>query len=204
MDWKESELENDDLKNYKAKAEFYVRQHQDEAAIAKLKGNIPLTSEDVAALERILWSEVGSRQDYESVTISTPSLLAMYFAMFPPPRLPVTHPHGRKAGKIEQTAQAILGARALYPDTSLAGLYDEAAMPPELRKAHQQNGNAVMQAYGFSVRDMTESRYVAELIKMYQRITESRKRCNNALISKCPIQRKRRGEGIGGQMERQS
>ncbi len=66
MDWKASELENDDLKNYKAKAEFYVRQHQDEAAIAKLKGNIPLTAEDVAALERILWSEVGSRQDYEA------------------------------------------------------------------------------------------------------------------------------------------
>lgn len=66
MDWKKSELENDDLKNYKAKAEFYVRQHQDEASIAKLKGNIPLTPEDVAALERILWSEVGSRKDYEA------------------------------------------------------------------------------------------------------------------------------------------
>jgi len=66
IDWKESELENDDLKNYKAKAEFYVRQHQDEAVIAKLKGNIPLTPEDVTALERILWSEVGSRQDYEA------------------------------------------------------------------------------------------------------------------------------------------
>ncbi len=66
IDWKASELENDDLKNYKAKAEFYVREHQDEAAIAKLKGNVPLTPEDVAALERILWSEVGSRQDYEA------------------------------------------------------------------------------------------------------------------------------------------
>ena len=66
IDWKESELENDDLKNYKAKAEFYVRQHQDEAVIAKLKGNIPLTSEDVTALERILWSEVGTRQEYEA------------------------------------------------------------------------------------------------------------------------------------------
>ena len=66
MDWKESELENDDLKNYKAKAEFYVRQHQDEEVIAKLKGNIPLTQEDVGALERILWSEVGTRQDYEA------------------------------------------------------------------------------------------------------------------------------------------
>lgn len=66
MDWKKSELENDDLKNYKAKAEFYVRQHQDEVAIVKLKGNVPLTSEDIAALERILWSEVGSQEDYEA------------------------------------------------------------------------------------------------------------------------------------------
>ena len=66
MEWRELELENDDLKNYKAKAEYYVRQHQDEAVIAKLKGNVPLTPEDVAALERILWSEVGSQQDYEA------------------------------------------------------------------------------------------------------------------------------------------
>ncbi len=66
IDWKEAELENDDLKNYKAKAEYYVRQHQDEAAIAKLKSNIPLTAEDVSSLERILWSEVGTRQDYEA------------------------------------------------------------------------------------------------------------------------------------------
>ena len=65
-DWKESELENDDLKNYKAKAEFYVRQHQDNTAIAKLRGNVPLTQEDVKALEHILWSEVGTRQDYEA------------------------------------------------------------------------------------------------------------------------------------------
>ena len=66
MEWKESELENDDLKNYKAKAEFYVRQHQDNAAIAKLKGNMPLTSEDVKELEQILWSEVGTKQEYEA------------------------------------------------------------------------------------------------------------------------------------------
>uniref|UniRef100_UPI0019596B7F DEAD/DEAH box helicase family protein n=1 Tax=Oscillibacter sp. CU971 TaxID=2780102 RepID=UPI0019596B7F len=66
IDWRESQLENDDLQNYKAKAGYYVRQHQDEAVIAKLKGNVPLTTEDVAALERILWSEVGSRQDYEA------------------------------------------------------------------------------------------------------------------------------------------
>ena len=66
MDWKESQLETDDLINYRAKAEYYVRQHQNETVIAKLKGNIPLTPEDVSALEGILWSEVGTRQDYES------------------------------------------------------------------------------------------------------------------------------------------
>ena len=66
VDWKESELENDDLKNYKAKAEFYVRQHMDDAVIAKLKGNVPLTAEDVQALEKALWSEVGTKQDYEA------------------------------------------------------------------------------------------------------------------------------------------
>lgn len=66
VDWKGSELENDDLKNYKAKAEFYVRQHANDTAIAKLRGNIPLTSGDVEALERILWSEVGTKQDYEA------------------------------------------------------------------------------------------------------------------------------------------
>ena len=64
-EWKESELENDELKNYKAKAEFYIRQHQDNIAIAKLKTNQPLTSTDVAALEEVLWREVGTKQDYE-------------------------------------------------------------------------------------------------------------------------------------------
>ena len=62
--WNESELENDDLKNYRAAAEFYIRQHQDNAAIAKLKSNVPLTSADVKELERILWSEVGTEADY--------------------------------------------------------------------------------------------------------------------------------------------
>ena len=65
-EWREAELENDDLKNYKAKAEFYVRQHQDNPAIAKLRSNIPLTDNDVKELENILWSQVGSRQDYEA------------------------------------------------------------------------------------------------------------------------------------------
>ena len=66
IEWNESELENDDLKNYKAKAEFYVRQHQDNSAITKLRSNIPLNADDVKALEEILWSEVGTKQDYEA------------------------------------------------------------------------------------------------------------------------------------------
>ncbi|MHC1722184.1 MAG: DEAD/DEAH box helicase family protein [Aminipila sp.] len=64
-EWKESELDEDELKNYKAKAEYYVRQHQDNIVIAKLKTNKPLTSDDVISLERILWSEIGTREDYE-------------------------------------------------------------------------------------------------------------------------------------------
>ena len=66
MDWNESDLENDDLKNYKAKAEYYVRQHQDNETIAKLKSNRPLTYEDIKNLEDILWSEVGTKHDYEA------------------------------------------------------------------------------------------------------------------------------------------
>ncbi|MDY5103709.1 MAG: DEAD/DEAH box helicase family protein, partial [Agathobacter sp.] len=64
-EWNDSELENDELKNYKAKAEFYVRQHQDNIAIAKLKTNQPLTEADIESLEQILWKEVGSKDDYE-------------------------------------------------------------------------------------------------------------------------------------------
>ena len=64
-EWNESELDNEDLKNYKAKAEYYIRQHQDNIAIAKLKTNQPLTSTDVKTLEQILWQEVGTKQDYE-------------------------------------------------------------------------------------------------------------------------------------------
>lgn len=74
--------------------------------------------------------------------------------------------------KIEQTAQAILDARALYSNCSLAELYNEITMPPELRKAHQANDRAVMQAYGFDVKTMTESQCVAELMKMYQELTK--------------------------------
>ena len=73
--------------------------------------------------------------------------------------------------KIEKTAQAILDARALYPDSSLADLYDDLTMPPELRKAHQQNDRAVMEAYGMSVKDTTESSCVADLMRRYQALT---------------------------------
>lgn len=80
-------------------------------------------------------------------------------------------PTEQQKAKIEQTAQAILDARALYPDCSLADLYDEVTMPPELRKAHQQNDRAVMQAYGFDVKTTTETSCVARLMKLYQQLT---------------------------------
>jgi len=80
-------------------------------------------------------------------------------------------PTDEQKAKIEQTAQAILDARALYPDSSLADLYDELTMPPELRKAHQANDLAVMAAYGFD-KKITESECVAELMKMYQKMTQ--------------------------------
>lgn len=80
-------------------------------------------------------------------------------------------PTEEQKAKIEETAQAILDARALYPDSSLADLYDETTMPPELRRAHQQNDKAVMRAYGFDIKTTTETSCVAELMKMYQRLT---------------------------------
>ena len=80
-------------------------------------------------------------------------------------------PTEEQKAKIEQTAQAILDARALYPDCSLSDLYDEVTMPPELRKAHQQNDKAVMQAYGFWGKLNTETECVAELMKLYQELT---------------------------------
>ena len=81
-------------------------------------------------------------------------------------------PTDEQRAKIEQTAQAILDARSMFPDSSLSDLYDEAAMPWELRKAHRENDRAVMRAYGFSVKDTTESKCVAELMKMYQALTQ--------------------------------
>ena len=83
---------------------------------------------------------------------------------------PWCNPTNEQKKRIEVTAQAILDARALYPDCSLADLYDEVAMPSELRKAHQANDKAVMQAYGFWGKLNTESACVAELMKMYQEL----------------------------------
>ncbi len=85
---------------------------------------------------------------------------------------PWCNPTPEQKALIEQTAQSILDARALYPDCSLADLYDEVTMPPELRKAHQANDRAVMKAYGFDVKTMTESSCVAELMKMYKRLAD--------------------------------
>ena len=82
-------------------------------------------------------------------------------------------PTDEQKARIEQTAQMILDARAQYPDCSLADLYDETTMPPELRKAHQANDLAVMAAYGFD-KKITESECVAELMKMYQKLTENK------------------------------
>lgn len=85
---------------------------------------------------------------------------------------PLPNPTSQQRDKIEQTAQMILDARAKYPNSSLADLYDELTMPVELRKAHQANDVAVMEAYGFNWKIMTESECVAELMKMYQLLTE--------------------------------
>lgn len=64
IEWRESELDNDDLKNYKAKAEYYVRQHQDNIVIAKLKKNKPMTQADIKELEKILWNDLGTKEEY--------------------------------------------------------------------------------------------------------------------------------------------
>ena len=85
-------------------------------------------------------------------------------------------PTDAQKAKIEQTAQAILDARALYPDSSLADLYDELTMPPELRTAHQQNDKAVMEAYGMPVKGTTESACVAELMRRYQALTQTERK----------------------------
>jgi hypothetical protein len=85
---------------------------------------------------------------------------------------PWCNPTAEQRAKIEQTAQNILDVRAKYPECSLADLYDETTMPPDLRKAHQLNDFAVMTAYGFD-KKITESECVALLMKMYQKLMKT-------------------------------
>ncbi|MBO7464748.1 MAG: methylase [Bacteroidales bacterium] len=103
---------------------------------------------------------------------------------------PWPNPTEEQKSKIEKTAQAILDARAIYPDSSLADLYDETAMPPELRKAHQDNDRAVMQAYGFDQKmytDDKESLIVAELFKLYREMTDSGMGSNKKSMTKLKV-----------------
>ena len=85
-------------------------------------------------------------------------------------------PTPEQRAKIEQTAQAILDARALpkYANCSFADLYGDITLAPELLKAHQENDKAVMHAYGFPIKEMTEAKCVAELMKMYERLTQAK------------------------------
>ena len=86
---------------------------------------------------------------------------------------PWCNPTEAQKAKIEKTAQTILDARAKYPDSSLADLYDETTMPPELRKAHKENDKAVLAAYSFDPK-MSEAEIVAELFRMYKKLTEKK------------------------------
>ena len=81
---------------------------------------------------------------------------------------PWPNPTPEQKERIEKTAQGILDARAIYPDSSLADLYDPLTMPPELRKAHQKNDAAVMQAYGMPIKETDEAACVAWLMRLYQ------------------------------------
>lgn len=118
-----------------------------------------LTSNVHMAWMRVVCGRLEMRYDYS---------IKLVYNNFPWP----TPTEAQKA-KIAQTAQGILDARALYPDSSLADLYDDAVMPFELLKAHRANDKAVMEAYGFYGKGMTESQCVAELMKMYQALTNS-------------------------------
>jgi hypothetical protein len=88
----------------------------------------------------------------------------MVYNTFPWPQCNVS-----QKKKIEETAQAILEVRKAYKDCSLDDLYDPITMPPDLIKAHQNNDKAVMQAYGFSIKNMTEADCVSELLELYER-----------------------------------
>ena len=96
--------------------------------------------------------------------------IAVVYNNFPWPT-----PTPEQKATIEKTAKDILDARARYPDSSLADLYDPLTMPPELRKAHDKNNVAVMKAYGFPT-SMSEADCVAALMKMYQELTSKEKR----------------------------
>ncbi len=115
-----------------------------------------------------IWHGCASFVDVLKVTID---ILVVWYII----TSPWTNPTHEQKAKIEQTAQAILDARALYPDSSLADLYDDLTMPVELRKAHQDNDRAVMAAYGFPIKGMTESQCVAELFKLYQELINTDK-----------------------------
>ena len=94
-------------------------------------------------------------------------LCAFIYNSFPWPS-----PTAAQKAKIEKSAQGILDARSLYPDSTMPDLYDRLLMPPELKKAHQANDRAVMEAYGFPVKTTTETDCVAELMRMYQELKE--------------------------------
>lgn len=118
-----------------------------------------LTSNVHMAWMRVVCGRLEMRYDYS---------IKLVYNNFPWP----TPTEAQKA-KIAQTAQGILDARALYPDSSLADLYDDSVMPFELLKAHRANDKAVMEAYGFYGKGMTESQCVAELMKMYQALANN-------------------------------
>ena len=118
-----------------------------------------LTSNVHNAWMRAVCGRLESRYDYSAKIVYN--------------NFPWCTPTDEQKTKIEQTAKAILDARAKYPESSLADLYDELTMPPELRKAHQENDKAVMSAYGFSIK-MTESECVAELFNMYEKLVEGK------------------------------
>ena len=118
-----------------------------------------LTSNVHNAWMRTVCGRLESRYDYSAKIVYN--------------NFPWCNPTEEQKAKIEKTAQGVLDARAKYPDCSLADLYDELTMPIELRKAHQENDKAVMSAYGFSSK-MTESEIVAELFKMYEKLTEGK------------------------------
>lgn len=116
-----------------------------------------LTSDVHMAWMRAVCGRLEMRYDYS---------IKIVYNNFPWP-----NPTPAQREKIAACAQAIIDARRIYNDSSLADLYDEVTMPPELRRAHQQNDKAVMQAYGFDVKTMTETECVAELMKLYQKLT---------------------------------